>query len=91
MPLIIIPVNAERLHQLDCPYNFMWIHCDDIGPICEGGNVNCFCNASLSNGVHVLHGNMGSFTFRETFLTDAYKGFQKVKATAITKNSIRLE
>ena len=44
---------------------------------------NCFCNATFSNGVHILHGNMGSFVKEEfftgqTFLTDAYRAFRQV-------------
>ena len=68
----------ERLQQLDCTYNFMWIHCRSTGPFCEGGNAYCFCNATFSNGVHVLHGNLATFFLGDNVLKDAYKAFKQV-------------
>ena len=72
----------DRLNQLDCSYNFNWVHCGDDGSLCQPGITYCFCNATFSNGVQMLHGNAGTFENEgyNSFLVEIYKSFQGVSS-----------
>ncbi|CAG7721287.1 unnamed protein product, partial [Allacma fusca] len=66
---IMFHAFPEKLLVLDCTYNLLWAHCGEPGSgagdrVClneyKPGPI-CFCSSSLRNGIHVVHGNMGTF------------------------------
>ena len=82
---VIFNQYPEKLYLLPCTYNFLWSHCgrlknnsrvcpyeDKAGPI-------CFCYPSLKTGVHVVHGNFGTFNGNEyPLFSNLYRAISKV-------------